>query len=54
VIPPEQSRAVAEAVRGPLHVVEVDGADHNDAVLLDGPALVDAVVDLADRVIGAD
>ena len=47
IVPPAQSRAVAEAAR-PLHaVVEVSGADHNDAVLLNGDALVDAVVQLA-------
>ncbi|MPZ97323.1 MAG: alpha/beta fold hydrolase [Propionibacteriales bacterium] len=50
VVPAEQSRDVADAVPGPLHVVEVEGADHNDAVLLDGKALVDAVVDLAERI----
>jgi alpha-beta hydrolase superfamily lysophospholipase len=47
IVPPEQSRAVAEAA-GQLHrLVEVSGADHNDPVLLDGQALVDAVVELA-------
>jgi hypothetical protein len=29
--------------------VEVPGADHNDRVLRDGDALVDAVVELAGR-----
>jgi fermentation-respiration switch protein FrsA (DUF1100 family) len=47
IVPPAQSRAVAEAA-GRLHaVVEVPGADHNDRVLLDGAQVVDAVVDLA-------
>jgi uncharacterized protein len=47
IVPPGQSRAVADAA-GRLHrLVAVDGADHNDAVLLDGPELVDAVVELA-------
>jgi pimeloyl-ACP methyl ester carboxylesterase len=47
IVPPEQSRAVAEAA-GNLHrLVEVPGADHNDRVLLDGAAVVDAVVELA-------
>lgn len=41
VIPPEQSREVARAGRGAL--VEIPGADHNDRVLLDGPALIDAI-----------
>ncbi|MGY1602678.1 alpha/beta hydrolase [Geodermatophilus sp. SYSU D00815] len=50
IVPPAQSRAVADAA-GDLHrLVEVPGADHNDAVLLDGPELVGAVVELAGRV----
>jgi fermentation-respiration switch protein FrsA (DUF1100 family) len=47
IVPPAQSRAVAEAARRLHAVVEVPGADHNDAVLLDGDALVAAVVELA-------
>jgi uncharacterized protein len=48
IVPPAQSRQVAE-VAGQLHrLVEVPGADHNDALLLDGDLLVDAVVELAD------
>ena len=50
VIPPEQSRAVAEAAGGAVRTVEVRGADHNDRALLDGPELIDAVVDLARQV----
>lgn len=47
IVPPEQSREVARAA-GQLHrTVEVPGADHNDAVLLDGDQLVAAVVELA-------
>ncbi|MDD7937169.1 alpha/beta fold hydrolase [Actinomycetospora lutea] len=46
-IPPAQSRAVAAAAGG--EVVEVPGADHDDAVLAHGPAVVGAVVALADR-----
>jgi alpha-beta hydrolase superfamily lysophospholipase len=49
IVPPQQSRAVAEAA-GRLHrLVAVKGADHNDAVLLDGAELVDAVLELAAR-----
>ena len=49
IVPPEQSRAVAEAA-GRLHrVVQVRGADHNDQALLDGPELVAAVVEMAQR-----
>jgi uncharacterized protein len=47
IVPPSQSRAVAEAAGDLRALIEVPGADHNDAVLLDGPDLVDAVVDLA-------
>jgi alpha-beta hydrolase superfamily lysophospholipase len=47
IVPPEQSRAVAGAAARLHAVVEVRGADHNDAVLLDGEALVRAVLDLA-------
>ncbi|MEJ2887132.1 alpha/beta hydrolase [Actinomycetospora aeridis] len=47
-IPPAQSRAVADAAGGA--VVAVPGADHNDAVLGHGPAVVGAVVGLADRI----
>jgi fermentation-respiration switch protein FrsA (DUF1100 family) len=47
IVPPSQSRAVAHAARDLRTVVEVPGADHNDAVLLHGEAVVEAVVDLA-------
>ena len=49
IVPPEQSRAVAAAAAGPTVLVEVRGADHNDRALLDGPELVRAVSQLADR-----
>jgi uncharacterized protein len=49
IVPPEQSRAVAGAAGGPTRLVEVQDADHNDRALLDGPALIAAVVELADR-----
>jgi uncharacterized protein len=49
IVPAAQSRTVAEAA-GRLHrLVEVDGADHNDQVLLDGDDVVGAVVELAER-----
>ncbi|GAB3451212.1 alpha/beta hydrolase [Actinophytocola sediminis] len=47
VVPAVQSRTVAEAAAGPVTTVEEPGAGHNDAVLLDGPRLVDATVRLA-------
>jgi alpha-beta hydrolase superfamily lysophospholipase len=49
IVPPAQSRAVATTAAGQHRLVEVPGADHNDRVLLDGDALVDAVVELAGR-----
>ena len=49
VVPPAQSIAVAEAAAGPARQVAVEGADHNDASLLTGPQLLDAVRGLADR-----
>ncbi len=52
VVPPEQSRTVAEAAPRLWQLVEVAGADHNDPALLDGDVLVDAVVDLAEEVQG--
>jgi alpha-beta hydrolase superfamily lysophospholipase len=50
IVPPEQSRAVATAAGGETRVVEIAGADHNDPALLDGKELIDAVVELAERV----
>jgi fermentation-respiration switch protein FrsA (DUF1100 family) len=50
VVPPQQSRAVAAAAAGTTRLVAVEGADHNDRVLLDGTQLIDATVELADRV----
>ena len=50
IVPPSQSRSVAESAPRLRRLVEVAGADHNDRALLDGDELVDAVVDLADHV----
>ncbi len=52
IVPPEQSQEVADRAAGPVEVVRVAGADHNDPVLAEGPALIGAVVDLADRLAG--
>jgi len=49
IVPPAQGRQVAGAAAQLHRLVEVAGADHNDAVLLDGDALVEAVVELAPR-----
>lgn len=48
IVPPEQSRLVAQSAPGPVQVVEVPGADHNDPELLAGDQLIDAIVALAD------
>src|SRR5919204_776240 len=50
IVPPEQSRAVAAVAAGETRVVEIAGADHNDLALLDGEKLIEAVVELAERV----
>jgi uncharacterized protein len=50
IVPPEQSRAVAEAAPGRPRVIRVEGVDHNDRALLDGPQLISAVVELAARI----
>jgi uncharacterized protein len=50
IVPPDQSRAVADAAPRLRQLVEVEGAGHNDLALLDGPALIEAVVDLADQI----
>ena len=52
IVPPEQSRAVADAAPNLRRVVVVDNADHNDPVLFDGRELVDAVLDLAEVICG--
>jgi fermentation-respiration switch protein FrsA (DUF1100 family) len=49
IVPAEQSRQVARAAAGPVRLVEVEGADHNNPALLDGPELIRAVAGLADQ-----
>ena len=53
IVPPRQSRAVAEAAGRLQQLVEVDGADHNGRALLDGDLLITAVVELAERAAGS-
>jgi pimeloyl-ACP methyl ester carboxylesterase len=50
IVPPAQSRTVAARAGGKTRVVTVPGADHNDPALVDGPAVIDAVTELADRI----
>jgi pimeloyl-ACP methyl ester carboxylesterase len=52
VVPPGQSRAVAATAGDLIRVIRVDGADHNDPVLLDGAPVIDAVVEVTDRIGG--
>jgi pimeloyl-ACP methyl ester carboxylesterase len=47
IVPPEQSRQVAEAAPTLKDLVEIPGANHNDAALVHGPEVVAAVVRLA-------
>jgi fermentation-respiration switch protein FrsA (DUF1100 family) len=49
VVPPEQSREVADSAAVLWRLVEVTGADHNDARLVHGPQVIRAVVDLAEH-----
>jgi len=50
IVPPAQSRQVAEMAGGPVRLVAVPGADHNDPALLNGAELIGAITDLADQV----
>jgi pimeloyl-ACP methyl ester carboxylesterase len=49
IVPPEQSASVARHAGNGVLTSAVPDADHNDAVLLDGPEVVGAVVSLAER-----
>jgi hypothetical protein len=48
VVPPGQSRQVAELAAGLVQVTAVTGADHNDPALSGGPDVVAAVVKVAE------
>ncbi|MDX1621862.1 MAG: alpha/beta hydrolase [Nitriliruptorales bacterium] len=45
IIPPDLSRRAAAAAGGPVEVVTVDGAGHNDPAVLDGERFVSAIVE---------
>jgi pimeloyl-ACP methyl ester carboxylesterase len=47
IVPPEQSRRVAAAAPALAKVLVVEGADHNDAALVHGDAVIDEVLALA-------
>lgn len=49
IVPPDQSRTVAQRAGGSVRVTAVEGADHNDYSLVAGTQLVAAVVELAER-----
>jgi hypothetical protein len=46
IVPPSQSRTVAESAPNLLRLVKVAGAEHNDPALLNGKLLIDAIVNL--------
>ncbi|MDX1657920.1 MAG: alpha/beta hydrolase [Nitriliruptorales bacterium] len=55
IIPPELSRRAAAAAGGPVEVVTVDGAGHNDPAVLDGERFISAIVEfLRAHGLGAD
>ncbi|NED96207.1 alpha/beta hydrolase [Phytoactinopolyspora alkaliphila] len=49
IVPPEMSLEVADAARGPITVHAIEGAGHNDATMFDGAELIDAVIELSER-----
>ena len=50
IVPPEESRRSVAGARGPIRLVAVEGADHNDPTLLNGDALIQAVMELANEI----
>lgn len=48
IVPPALSRRVVDAAGGPVEVVTVAGAGHNDLALLDGERFIRAVIDFLD------
>jgi len=50
IVPPEQSRTVAEAAPDLRKLIELPGVDHNDSTLVHGPAVITAVTALADHI----
>jgi pimeloyl-ACP methyl ester carboxylesterase len=52
IVPPAESQRSVAAAGGPIRLIAVEGADHNDPALLDGDVLVQAVVDQASEIGG--
>jgi pimeloyl-ACP methyl ester carboxylesterase len=50
IVPVEESRRSVAAARGPIRLVAVEGADHNDPALLNGEALMRAITELATEI----
>jgi uncharacterized protein len=53
IVPPEQSREVADAGAGDVRIVAINGAGHNDAPMFAGAELIEAVIELSERAVGA-
>jgi fermentation-respiration switch protein FrsA (DUF1100 family) len=49
IVPASQSRRLYEAAREPKTLVIIDGADHNDAALFSGAAMMESIATFLDR-----
>jgi pimeloyl-ACP methyl ester carboxylesterase len=50
IVPPKESRRSVARSRGPIRLVAVEDADHNDPALLNGDALMRAITELANEI----
>ncbi len=50
IVPPEESRRSVAGAHGPIRLVAVEGVEHNDPALLNGNALMQAVMELANEI----
>jgi fermentation-respiration switch protein FrsA (DUF1100 family) len=53
IVPEGQSRAVYEAANEPKDLLVVDGAGHNDLMLLDGEEMIEGITEFLDIHIGS-
>jgi uncharacterized protein len=53
IVPEDQSRAVYEAANQPKQLLVIDGAGHNDVVLLDGEEMIEAITEFFDTHVGS-